>query len=345
MHRTPRFLREESLHEFIAGLPGTRHFVTVEKPTGTDYALPSAGLPFLRGRRPTTSLKPFLFPLRERVASFWGAHDVPEVEPFTVVGVRNCDLQSLRYLDQVFLGGVCEDPFYRARRKAAFLVSVDCVPPQPSCFCTSVGVSPYPEEVFDLNLSPVAEGYVVVAGTDAGEAVLERMAMSLSTPTEAMLEQIQTHRAAMVASLGGEPGDVGSLGARLAGTEVHQGWERWAAQCVECGACTAVCPTCHCYYLLDLQEAGPAARAGAYLKERTWDSCLFAEYARMAGVGGKLNPRPRLRSRLSNRVLHKYVYSLAQYGMCGCLGCGRCDEACLGALSLREMVTSVGAAV
>jgi len=347
MHRTPRFLREEGLTDLIGALPGGPCYVSVEKPSGTDYVSSRTIPPVLRAHRPTTSLKPFLLPVREQVAAYWGAHDVPEAEPFSVVGLRNCDLLSLRYLDQVFLGGVCEDPFYRARRSAAFLVSVDCTPPQASCFCTAVGGQPFADEGFDLNLTPVKDGYVVVAGTDAGDAVLERLSPQLGELSDVLVHEAQELRSCMVDALTADSAssrDLTTMAERLAGTEVHSAWEPWAGKCVECGACTAVCPTCHCYYLIDSQKRDPGAPPGAYAKERTWDSCLLAEYARMAGAGAKLNPRPRLRSRLSNRVLHKYVYSLAQYGMCGCLGCGRCDEACLGAMSIREMVATVGAA-
>lgn len=346
MHRTVRFLREESLADLIAALPNGRCFLPAEKPSGTDYIDSRVTAPALRAKRPTTSLKPFLLPAREQVAAYWGAHDLPEVEPFSVVGLRNCDLVSLRYLDLVFLGGVCEDPFYRARRAAAFLVSVDCSPPQPTCFCTTVGGQPFVEGGSDLNLTPVPEGYVVRAGSDAGEALLARIGARLEPVTESVTEEAQRLQTRMVESLSAEGGsaqELAALAERLAGSEVHRAWEPWAGKCVECGACTAACPTCHCYYLIDTSRRDEGAPPGAFSKVRTWDSCLLPEYARMAGAGAKLNPRPRLRSRLSNRILHKYVYSLAQYAMYGCVGCGRCDEACLGAMAIRDMVAAVGA--
>ncbi|MCU0613008.1 MAG: 4Fe-4S dicluster domain-containing protein [Candidatus Eisenbacteria bacterium] len=342
MHRTPRFLREDDLSALISALPGTRCYQPIEKPTGTDYGTPSSSPPSLRGKRPTSPTKPFFLPSRERVAAFWGSRDLPEIEPFSLVGLRNCDLLSIRYLDHVFLGGVCEDPFYKAHRAAAFLVSVDCSPPQESCFCTAVGGVPYADGGYDLNLTPVAEGYLVVAGTGAGESVLLATAALLTEAKAELLAEGEELRARMVESLSTaarSTPDPQVVAERLGGSEAHASWEPWAGKCVECGACTAVCPTCHCYYIIDSNDAAP----GSYTKIRTWDSCLLAEYARMAGMGAKLTPRPRLRSRLANRVLHKYVYSFAQYGMCGCLGCGRCDEACLGAIAIRDVVNAVGA--
>ena len=87
--------------------------------------------------------------------------------------------------------------------------------------------------------------------------------------------------------------------------EDEQAWQRFAADCVECGACTNICPTCHCFYLYD-----QALGAEGFERVRNWYSCLFGSYHRMAGgVNMKLTPRPKLRARLANRVLHKFVYS------------------------------------
>jgi len=56
------------------------------------------------------------------------------------------------------------------------------------------------------------------------------------------------------------------------------------------------------------------------------------------GENMKISPRPELRSRLANRILHKFVYSPQQYGMLGCVGCGRCVDACPGAIDIRKVV-------
>ncbi len=57
----------------------------------------------------------------------------------------------------------------------------------------------------------------------------------------------------------------------------------------------------------------------------------------------KLTPRPTLFNRLANRVLHKFAYSPQQYSLLGCVGCGRCIDACLGAIDIREVVQDLAA--
>jgi len=60
------------------------------------------------------------------------------------------------------------------------------------------------------------------------------------------------------------------------------------------------------------------------------------------GTNMKLTPRAELSNRLANRILHKFTYSPEQYGLLGCVGCGRCIDACLGAIDIREVVGKLG---
>jgi ferredoxin len=113
-------------------------------------------------------------------------------------------------------------------------------------------------------------------------------------------------------------------------------WDVEGDTCVECAACTNICPTCHCFYLLDV-PAGPEGEAGERYK--VWDSCILGDYSRMAGVGGmKPNPRPEMRSRFANRVLHKFHAFPENFHRIGCTGCGRCIAACFGGSDLRRVL-------
>jgi len=105
---------------------------------------------------------------------------------------------------------------------------------------------------------------------------------------------------------------------------------------VACTACTNICPTCHCFLLYD-QLAGEGAER--FERVKVWDSCLYADYSRMAGVGGvKPNPRAELRSRLENRILHKFQWFPENFGRLACVGCGRCIDACMGGEDLRRLL-------
>ena len=265
-----------------------------------------------------------------------------ETQPLILVGVRACELRARRYLDKVMLEGAFEDPLYRQRRQETTVISCDCVDCTDSCFCTLVGGLPYATEGYDVNLTPTEGGMVVEVATERGNQWLGDRASSLTRATGQQLAQRQEIRQKMVRRL-----QLQNAKFTFTASDESQpalpddgddAWQAFAADCVECGACTHICPTCHCFYLYD-HALGPEE----FERIRTWDSCLLSTYHRMAGgVHMKLTPRPRLSSRLANRVLHKFTYSPQQYSLLGCVGCGRCVDACLGAIDIRQVVQELG---
>ena len=298
--------------------------------------------PALDRPRAAQSAKGFLLHAAEAIARYGaGATAVAiEAKPTVLVGVRACELRAWRYLDQVMLKGEFVDPQYQARREGALILSCDCVACAATCFCQLVGGKPYvePDDGADVNLTAVAEGYVVEPLSEKGKQLLGEAGANWPQASPAQLAARGQARQKTLEQLRRQNAD-----SKLSADDVHgpalpegddEGWQKFAADCVECGACTNICPTCHCFYLFDHLLADRSAE-----RVRTWDSCLLATYHRMAGgVNMKLSPRPELRSRLANRVLHKFVYSPQQYGLLGCVGCGRCIEACLGQIDIRTVV-------
>jgi ferredoxin len=59
---------------------------------------------------------------------------------------------------------------------------------------------------------------------------------------------------------------------------------------------------------------------------RQWDSCQIDEFALVAGGHNFRGPRS---ARQRHRFLRKGKYQWEAYGLIGCVGCGRCAQACL----------------
>ena len=68
---------------------------------------------------------------------------------------------------------------------------------------------------------------------------------------------------------------------------------------------------------------------------RNWDSCQYKNFARVAGGA---NQRPKRAQRLHTRFEKKFKFFPDRLGQFACTGCGRCVEACLGKIDMREVL-------
>ncbi|MCX6356324.1 MAG: 4Fe-4S dicluster domain-containing protein [Candidatus Aureabacteria bacterium] len=332
------FVTEKEWCAFLADLSRAAALYYPE-PSGDDYQLTRAGegmvpgAPFSRYRM-VQSFKPLLFEPRVKVGDYFApAEELPRMQnPQAVIGVKGCDLKALVVLDFVFTGEVA-DPFYARNRERTIIISSDCTAFKETCFCTCVGGKPFPEKGFDLNASPVEGGYVIHVGSPRGQGLVERHRDLFAPATEDLLRQVVKDRERLTAQLDEQQrmrgylwgGKTKELMERVYESNV---WEEEAARCVECGACNFVCPTCHCFLLSDHGRE-------TFRRMRNWDSCQYKGFAR---VGGGANPRPELYQRLRNRYEKKLHFGPVVMGVNGCTGCGRCVEACIGKIDLREVL-------
>jgi formate hydrogenlyase subunit 6/NADH:ubiquinone oxidoreductase subunit I len=120
------------------------------------------------------------------------------------------------------------------------------------------------------------------------------------------------------------------LRAAIEGSFESDLWKDFAKDCVECGACNFICCTCHCFLLADGVDAD-----GRPARTKLWDACLYKGFARTAGGG---NPRPLRAERLRNRFDKKFSFFPQVLGRYACDGCGRCTEACIANIDIRDVL-------
>ncbi len=315
----------ETMHLYVPRQVN-EHYVCVRYDSGAET------VPEFNDIRVCTPVKEFLFPLRELAAVFPEAVEPAAVEPFAVFGLKACDLRSLEILDKVFLEEEFEDPFYITRRENMFVISSDCAEPRESCFCNVLAGKAYAEAGFDLNVSPVADGYIVGAGSSKGKRFLSAHAALFGDVPDALLAERDKNRDVAREQLERANADF-TLGAP-AQAILEQRYEsdvfdERAETCVECQACTRVCPTCHCFYLYDTKQKD------YFGKMKMWDSCMRVGYAGVAGGG---NPRKMLGDRLRHRLMHKFAYFVERYGVDMCVGCGRCVDGEAGDVDIRVVL-------
>ena len=269
--------------------------------------------------------KRFLHPPREQLGSVTRDGDdlrfsQPEARDprYAFLGVRACDLRAIAVQDRVLGVGAR----YAQRRDQVFLIAVNCTEPSGTCFCVSAGGGPAAEDGFDVALTELAEPssaprYVAVAGSPAGQRVLDELA------PETADAEFENQAADRVRSAAGRMGralpDV-DLRALLASTLEADRWEDVAARCLACGNCTMVCPTCFCTSVTDTTDlTGDHAERWQH-----WASCFETDFSYLHG--GPV--RPTIRGRYRQWLTHKLGTWHDQFGESGCVGCGRCIAWC-----------------
>ena len=257
---------------------------------------------------------------------------MPTTPAQAIIGVRACDLAALALQDAHFLQEGRRDAHYAQRREHLFLVAVQCAEPGATCFCASTGDGPAPTAGYDIALAELAEGFVVVAGSTKGNAVLNALNLSPATPQQIKATQQQGEAAAarQTRSLPGR-----NLREALMSQLEHPRWNEVATRCLACGNCTAVCPTCFCHAEVD----APALNGQASQHDRIWDSCFGESHGHLHGI----NVRPDIRSRYRQWLTHKLATWHDQFGRSGCVGCGRCIAWCPAGIDLTEEAAALTA--
>jgi sulfhydrogenase subunit beta (sulfur reductase) len=248
----------------------------------------------------------------------------PETAPpprYALVGVRPCELAAILVQDRVFLGGPFVDPAYRSRRESAFVLAVDCGFPAGTCFCASMGTGPKAGPGFDLALTEVIDAgrheLVVRVGTERGAEVAGAVP---HRPAETA--DLEAARALLARAEGrmGRELDTDGLKDLLYRRYEDPRWDEVAKRCLACANCTMVCPTCFCATVEDETDLlGKATE-----RRRIWDSCFSQEFSYVHGGSVRTSGGARYRQ----WITHKLATWHDQFGVSGCVGCGRCITWC-----------------
>jgi sulfhydrogenase subunit beta (sulfur reductase) len=285
--------------------------------------------------RPKMSAKEAVFPATERILSVEKQSEAvavtePALEKEQVVfGLRPCDAHGFAVLDGVFLEKEPVDWNYARRREVTTLIGLACPQMWDGCFCTSMGGAPDDPSHLDVLLREVNGGYAVEAVTENGRAFVANLDLQ-EVDGEPPFPTLNNE---MVPSIPPE-----SWPARFA----DRYWDLLAERCISCRLCAYVCPTCRCFDVRD-EVSQRRTEYAKYDRLRCWDSCTGTNY-RLIG-GGTHNQRPLKSQRLRNRFFCKFLYMHEDYGVQGCIGCGRCIEVCPVNIDIVEMLHDVNANV
>ncbi len=274
------------------------------------------------GKRPDSPLKELFLPQNENLGKEGKGESAQGLEKKRVIfGVRPCDLAALEILDDVFLNEDPPDDYYQERRENTLILGYACFQRDENCFCEALGIDPVDNEGVGIMIYADGEDYWVEARNEEYKKLVEELPQGDKKELEKMIIE---KRAAM------EPGKFTlEVPLPLPESSVFDApfWEDVTSKCLSCGICTFYCPTCFCFgFSWEADQEGST-------KLRTWDSCMFLNFARHASGH---NPREEKYRRFRQRIMHKFSYHPLNYGeKAACSGCGRCITACPVNLDIR----------
>ncbi|HMO36016.1 MAG TPA: 4Fe-4S dicluster domain-containing protein [Gemmatales bacterium] len=283
------------------------------------------------------SWKKYLFPAQlkvgeaQRVELGWKfSTPTPKVRKLAFLGVRACELAALEVQDRVFLGGPYVDRFYQLQRDELLLVAVNCTQAAPTCFCTSMNTGPRCKTGFDIGLTELAEGFLLEAGNARGVSWIQQLPTRPATHEQRSQGEVVRRQAEEQISKTMSADGIRDL---LLTQLEHPQWQDVAERCLSCANCTMVCPTCFCSTVTEVADL----LENQVDRVRHWDSCFNYDFS-YTNTG---TARPAIRDRYRQWMTHKLASWHDQFGMSGCVGCGRCITWCPVGIDITEEVAAI----
>ena len=282
--------------------------------------------------------KKYFMPQREKMLDFdiSGAEPVSkavlETEEMAVFGVHTCDLAGIQCLNMVFSERP-RDYNYLLRKGRIFLIGLECndyCDENASCALVN---SHMPSGGYDLFFTDLGGLFIIHVNTQKAEEIVEEMGLAKAGPSDlTALEKVREHkRSAFRNEIGVDSRKLPEMIEKGTKSKV---WESVGDRCVSCGNCTNVCPTCYCFDMADTVNLD--LKTGH--RERTWDSCQFETFAKVAG--GE-NFREERSDRQRHRYSRKFKFPLDKFYRFFCTGCGRCTRTCMAGISLKETLKTL----
>jgi len=245
------------------------------------------------------------------------------------LGVRSCELEAIKIQDKIFTEGPYADKGYKRRRENSIIIAVNCTRAGGTCFCVSMGTGPKVKSGYDLALTEVVDGekhyFLIESGSDFGASIMKEMPCVAASEEELRAAESAVENAAK--SMGRKL-ETSGLKEIIAGDFDSPHWHATAARCLSCGNCTMVCPTCFCTTIEDTSDL--TGEKASHI--RKWDSCFTLDFSYIYGGSIRQSPMSRYRQWMT----HKLSTWVDQFGMVGCVGCGRCITWCPVGIDITE---------
>jgi len=240
---------------------------------------------------------------------------VNEYEPMTIIGIHYYDLAAIYLMDKAFSEGE-RDEHYIKRRENSLLIGIYPTHHYKYRFSRSVTRGQY-RKVADIMLTHIGDSLVVEVLTAKGKEYLKN---ANTVPNDYSIKEIEDAKN-IVKDDQKLPVPIELVPDYLGKHYGHSAWVHFGDKCFSCGSCVFVCPTCYCFDVSE--EVELSLEEGK--RVRVWDGCMLEDFAIVADGH---NFRQKRSERFRHRMFRKGKHLPEKYGYFGCVGCGRCADAC-----------------
>ncbi len=278
--------------------------------------------------------KKYFMPPREKIVEFKINGDVKENifienERIAIFGVHTCDLSGLQCLNIVFNEKPVDHNFI-LRKENMFIIGLECNSYCDSYASCALVNAHLPNGGYDLFFTDLGNRYIINVNTQEGEELVESFKLPAATSKDMLdLQKIREEKKKVFKNeINVDPSIIPQIFEKSYNSKV---WEEVGNKCISCGNCTNVCPTCYCFDMED--KVNLDLKTGERI--RSWDSCQFETFAKVAG-GENFREERSIRQR--HRVYRKFKFSIDKYNRFFCTGCGRCSRTCMAGINLKEIL-------
>jgi sulfhydrogenase subunit beta (sulfur reductase) len=257
-----------------------------------------------------------------------------ETQRLAFIGVRSCELHAIAVQDKIFTGGEYVDPSYKSRRDNLFIVAVNCGQAGGTCFCLSMKTGPKATFGYDLAITEVVNAqrhyFLAEVGTKIGADILGGVAYGEASHEDQAAAEAEVEKCSKQMGRTLETAGIKEL---LYRSYENPRWEEVASRCLTCGNCAMVCPTCFCTTIEDYTDlSGQLAE-----RRRRLDVCFTMGFSYIHGGSIRHSSRARYRQWMT----HKLATWIDQFGVSGCVGCGRCITWCPVGIDITEEARAI----
>jgi len=282
-----------------------------------------------------SSFKGYFFPKSEPIFFYKQNHSsvdlfdpIEDKKGIVVIGAKPCDASALPIISKVFNWDYKDDLFNK-RYDSSLIIGMSCHYKDDYCFCVSTKGSPENTKGSDVFLTSLENNYFKVAAiTPKGNSFIKEYAKYFEKdgkkykPVERK-EAIPEHF------------NYEKVKTWLDNNFENEFWDTAGEMCLGCAQCAFVCPTCHCFDIVDEQCSSCEGR-----RAKNWDACQFSLFTKHASGH---NPRDNQEKRYRQRISHKFKYYKDKFDEILCTGCGRCARGCPVSLDILQVVEDINA--